>query len=210
MRYRDRGQAGRLLAEEVAKAGPVAPVVLALPRGGVPVANEISVSLDCPLDVLVARKLGVPWQPELGMGAIAEGEVKVLNADLIKRLRLTEDEVETVRKLEDVELRRRAGVYRSGGERLPVTGATAIIVDDGLATGFTAAAGVASARRAGADQVWMAVPVGPPDTVDWLGELADNIICPLMPRFFEAVGMWYDDFDQTTDDEVVGLLEARR
>lgn len=206
MHYRNRSHAGGILAEQVAAHEPSQPVVLALPRGGVPVGHEVALRLGCPFDVLVARKLGVPWHGELGMGAIAEGGVVVINDELVARLRITEAEVEAVRAAEETELQRRASVYRGGRPRLPLTDSIAIIVDDGLATGYTAAAAIDSVRRAGAAQAWLAVPVGPKDTVDWLKQLADRVICSLTPRFFEAVGMWYDDFTQTTDDEVVVLL----
>jgi len=205
-RYADRVQAGRVLAREMA-AGPFAePVVLGLPRGGVVVAAEVATALGAPLDVLVVRKLGVPWHPELGMGAIAERGVVLLNDEVVRATGVSAADIERVRRREEAELRRRAEVYRQGRPPRDLAGATAILVDDGLATGFTARAAIESARRGGAERVVLAVPVGAADTVRALRRMADEVVCPLTPRDFAAVGVWYDDFRQVGDGEVVELL----
>ncbi len=205
-RYRDRRHAGRILAEAVAARSFAHPVVLALPRGGVVVAAEVATVLDAPLDVLVVRKLGVPWHPELGMGAIAERRVMLLNEEVVRATGVTPAEIEEVRRREEAELARRSTVYRQGRSPLDLTDTTAVIVDDGLATGFTARAAIESARRGGAARVVLAVPVGAADTVAALGRIADEVICPLAPRDFLAVGAWYDDFAQVSDEEVVAIL----
>lgn len=206
-RYRDRAEAGRVLAQAVAAESFDRPVVLALPRGGVVVAAEVAAALPAPLDVLVVRKLGVPWHPELGMGAIAERGVMLLNDEVVRAAGVTPTDIEEVRRREEAELHRRSAVYRQGRPALDLTGTTAIIVDDGLATGFTARAAIESARRGGAVRVVLAVPVGAADTVRALRRVADEVICPLAPRDFLAVGAWYDDFAQVTDGEVVAILQ---
>jgi len=172
------------------------------------VAAEVAAALDAPLDVLVVRKLGVPWHPELGMGAIAERGVMLLNDEVVRATGVRPEDVEQVRRREDAELRRRAEIYREGRPPRDLTGAVAILVDDGLATGFTARAAIESARRGGAAQVVLAVPVGAADTVRSLRRVADEVICPSTPRDFLAVGAWYDDFRQVSDAEVVALLRS--
>lgn len=207
MRYTDRRKAGEALAEKLADLRLADPVILGLARGGVVVAEPVSETLDAPLDVLVVRKLGVPWHPELGMGAIAEGGVRLINEDLVTRAGITDEEIERVTEIETRELNRRAELYREGRDPLPLDG-TAVIVDDGLATGFTARAAIESARRRGSTEVVLAVPVGAAATVAELENLADRVVCPLQPRELGAVGAWYRDFAQTMDSEVVSILAA--
>lgn len=206
MAYRDRRHAGEALAGHL---GPVSGsvVVLGLPRGGVVVAEPVADALAAPLDVLVARKLGVPWQPELGMGAVAEGGVVALNPQVIRHAGVSTEEIEAIRRREEAEVDRRARRYRSDRPREPLAGRTAVIVDDGLATGYTARAAIQAARAAGAARVVLAVPVGAPSTVAELETLADEVVCPLVPSNLMAVGQWYDDFRQVEDDEVVAVLD---
>lgn len=185
------------------------PVVLGLPRGGVVVAVPVAEALAAPLDVLVVRKLGVPWHPELGMGAIAEGDVVVVNRDLMEKAGVSDFELEEVEGRERRELERRAVLYRQGSGAVELNRRTALIVDDGLATGFTARAAIASARRKGATSVVLAVPVGAPTTVKELSALADRVVCPMQPPNLGAVGAWYRDFDQVSDDEVIEAIRAR-
>jgi putative phosphoribosyl transferase len=209
-RFRDRREAGRALAERVRSLGLADPVVLALPRGGVPVAAEVAAALDAPLDVLVARKLGLPGQPEFGVGAIAEGGEPLLDEHVLSRLGLsTHDMADTVAR-EREELARRVAHYR--GERaLPdLTGRQVVLVDDGLATGVTARAALRSVRSARPDQLVLAVPVCAPDSARALAAEADHVVCVLQPVGFGAVGAWYERFDQTSDAEVLDLLAAGR
>ncbi len=206
--FRDRREAGRLLAERVAGLRAESPVVLGLPRGGVPVAAEVARALRAPLDVIVVRKLGVPYQPELGFGAIGEGDVRLLDDDLVRQTGLSSREVEAVARREQDELARRVARYRHGRAPIPIRGRTVVIVDDGLATGGTAAVAVRVARELGARRVVVAVPVAPPETIVRLRAEADDVISLLTPARFVAVGQWYDDFDQTSDEEVARLLEG--
>jgi putative phosphoribosyl transferase len=210
MAFRDRVDAGRQLAERLAeyRDEPVV-VVVALPRGGVPVAAEVARALRAPLDVLVVRKLGCPWQPELGMGAIAEGDITVLNEDLIARLGVDDAAIRTVADRERAELERRIRRYRGERPPVPVEGRTAILVDDGIATGSTARAAVDVLRRRGASRVVLAAPVAPREAVATLGHAADEVVTVETPLLFMAIGQFYDDFSQTTDDEVADLLAER-
>jgi predicted phosphoribosyltransferase len=181
-------------------------VVLALPRGGVPVAYEVANALHVPLDVFSVRKLGVPGHPELAMGAIASGGVQVLNEDVLAWYRPSADTVDAVARVEMRELDRRERVYREGRPLVLVEGRTVILVDDGLATGSTMRAAVQAVRQLRAARVVVAAPVGAPDTCDVLRRLADDVVCVLTPDRFVAVGAWYRDFSETTDDEVRKLL----
>jgi putative phosphoribosyl transferase len=204
-RYRDRADAGEALAERLADhAGRADVVVLGLVRGGVPVAAAVARHLGVPLDVLVVRKLGVPWAPEVAFGALGPGGVRVLNADIADRL--DAEQVAAVTRNEAAELRRREARYRGGQPPLELSGRTAIIVDDGLATGATARAAVAVARRLGAARVLVAVPVGSPDAYLAVARAADGLVCPLTPPDFGAVSRYYADFHQVSDDEVAALL----
>lgn len=208
-RFSDRVEAGRVLAKRLrAYADRSDVVVLALPRGGVPVAAEVAAELGAPLDVFVVRKLGVPFQPELAMGAIASGGVRVLNDDVIAAARITSPMLESATRIEQRELERRERAYRNGRPAVPIGGKVVILIDDGLATGSTMRAAVEAVRRLQPSRIVVAVPVGAPDTCHALAQSADEVTCLEMPVPFSAVGVWYEDFSQTTDDEVRMLLEA--
>jgi putative phosphoribosyl transferase len=183
------------------------PVVVALPRGGVPVGVEVADALGAPLDVIIVRKLGTPGQPELAMGAIGEGGVRILNYEVLDALRVTDGQLEAVAAREQHELDRRAQRLRAGRARVPLTGHTAILVDDGLATGSTARAAILVARAQGAHRVVVATPVAPRSTVVELGDVADAVVCVATPEPFRAIGQWYVDFRPTSDDQVVALLD---
>jgi len=185
-------------------------VVLGLPRGGVPVAAEVARALRVPLDVLVVRKLGAPGQEELAIGAIGEGGVRVLNAGLVESLGLKNEEVDRIAAREKRELERRMATYRAGHEALEVEDKTVIVVDDGVATGATMRAGLQALRAMGAGRIVAAAPVGAVDSVAALAEDADDVVVLETPEWFNAVGQWYEDFSQTTDDEVRGLLADNR
>jgi putative phosphoribosyl transferase len=208
MRFRDRVDAGRHLAEVVRSAGVAGSdvVVLGLPRGGVPVAFEVARALGAPLDVIVVRKLGVPFQPELAMGAIGEDGVRVENEDIVASAALGAVDVGAVERQERAELERRARRYRGDGARLDLHRRTAVIVDDGIATGSTARAACQVARAQGASRVVLAVPVAPGAARAALRDVCDALLCVAVPDPFTAVGEWYDDFSPTSDDEVVELL----
>ncbi|HEY3065276.1 MAG TPA: phosphoribosyltransferase [Methylomirabilota bacterium] len=207
--FHDRHDAGRRLAEKLRAYAGTSAMVLALPRGGVPVAAEVADRLGLPLDVFVVRKLGVPGYPELAMGALANGGVRVLNADVVQALGITPDLIETVARREATELARRERAYRGDQPSLDVDGRTVILVDDGLATGATMRAGIAALRARGAAHVVVAVPVGAPETCAALAADADEVVCATAPQPFFAVGHWYENFEQTSDDEVRALLRRR-
>jgi putative phosphoribosyl transferase len=206
MRFRNRTDAGRRLARRLDELRGRDVVVLGLPRGGVPVAREVAAVLGAPLDVLVVRKLGVPRQPELGFGAIGEHGVRVLNEDVLRQVRVTEDDRAEVERSERAELARRVRRYRRGREPVPLAGRTVVVVDDGLATGATAEAACRVVRHRGAARIVLAVPVGAPSAAQRLRDVADEVICLGTPDLFGSVGAWYDDFTQVTDEEVTGLL----
>ncbi|MGW7577592.1 phosphoribosyltransferase family protein [Streptomyces sp. NPDC054765] len=206
MLFTDRADAGHRLAEALGHLQGEEPVVLGLPRGGVPVAFHVARALRAPLDVIVVRKLGVPYQRELGFGAIGEGGVRVLSDDIIRRGRLDQADLASVEHAEAAELARQAERFRAGRPRLDLTGRTAIVVDDGIATGATAAAACQVVRAQGAARVVLAVPVAPPDAAERLRTATDEFICLSTPFAFSAVGEWYRDFSQTPDEEVVSLL----
>lgn len=209
--FADRVEAGRLLAERLEYLHDQDVVVLGLPRGGVPVAFEVAEALDAPLDVIVVRKLGVPFQPELAMGAIGEGGARVLDAHVIARARINDAELRAVESRERALLEERVERLRRKRERIDLTGRIALIVDDGIATGSTARVACAVARHLGAARVILAAPVAPDDTVRGFAE-ADEIVCVSVPLQFMAVGHHYRDFSSTSDDEVILLLDnaARR
>ncbi len=209
-RFSDRYEAGRALGEALAGLDPLNPLVLALPRGGVPVGYEVAARLDCPMDVLVVRKLGVPYQPELAMGAISEGGTVIRNQEVLAAAGVDEATFQEVVQRETRELERRLVEYRRSAPAIDPSGTTAIIVDDGLATGSTARAAVEVIKSRQADEVWVAVPVAPAETANAIGELADRVVVLESPRFFGAVGAWYQDFSQTTDEEVRSLLAGSR
>jgi putative phosphoribosyl transferase len=183
---------------------------LALPRGGVPVAYEVARRLGAPMDVFVVRKLGMPGYPELAMGAIASGGVRVMNDDVLTLYRPTASAIEAVTREERGELERRERAYRDGRPLAPVKGRVATLVDDGLATGSSMRAAVLAVRRLHPARVVVAVPVGAREACDTLREIADDVVCLSMPKPFSSVGMWYVDFSQTTDQEVRQLLAAHR
>ncbi len=205
--FRDRVDAGRQLAERLAFLRGQDVVVLGLPRGGVPVAFEVAEALNAPLDVVVVRKLGVPFQPELAMGAIGEGGARVLDADVCRRARISEDDLRSVQRREREELDARVASYRRGRERVDVTGRVAVVVDDGIATGSTARVACEVARQLGAARVVLAVPVGPSATLREF-PAADEVVCISAVSRFLAVGYHYLDFSPTSDEEVIVLLEA--
>jgi len=185
-------------------------VVLGLPRGGVPVAFEVAEALHAPLDVLLVRKLGVPFRPELAFGAIGEGGVRVLSDDVVREARLSDRQMAAVESRQWDELRRRSDRFREGHPRIPLRGRVAVIVDDGIATGATARAACQVARAQGATRVVLAVPIGPPDTAKRFATSADDVVCLQQPVSYFAVGQGYRNFTQTTDDEVVALLDRAR
>jgi putative phosphoribosyl transferase len=204
--FADRRAAGRALADRLRSyVGRNDVVVLALPRGGVPVACEVAKTLEAPLDVFIVRKLGVPGHEELAMGAIASGGVRVLNEDVLRWYGLSEADVETVARIEVGELERREQLYRDGRDLIRIEGRVVILVDDGLATGSTMRAAVQAVRRLHPARIVVAVPVGARETCNSLRE-ADEVICALVPDSFSAVGQWYGDFSQTSDEEVRRLL----
>jgi putative phosphoribosyl transferase len=208
MMFRDRYEAGEALAERLREfAGRPDVVVLALPRGGVPVGYVVARELGVPLDVFVVRKLGTPGQVELAMGAIASGGVRVLNADVVESLGIPEWAIEQVTRQEQEELERRERQYRGDRPPMDVRGKTVILVDDGLATGSTMRAAAAALRKAGAARIVVAVPVASRATCDQLREEGNEVVCATTPEPFYAVGQWYKDFAQTTDEEVRELLD---
>jgi len=205
--FQGRSEAGRLLGAELASRKlPAGVIVLALPRGGLPVGAEVAEALQAPLDVVVVRKLGVPWQPELAMGAIA-GETSALNQELMRELRISDEEVEAVIAQETKEVERREKLYRSGLPPQNLRGRAVVIVDDGLATGSTMLAAVRHARSVHPESLIVAVPVGSSDACRRIGSEADDCICLAVPEPFFAVGEWYVDFRQVTDQEVQDILK---
>jgi predicted phosphoribosyltransferase len=206
-RFRDRTDAGRLLADKLAAyANRPDVIVLALPRGGVPVAYEVARALGAPLDVFLVRKLGLPGHEELAMGAVATGGVRVLNNQVVRALRIPDYVIDAVAAWENQELGRRERLYR--GDRPPpdVRGRTVILIDDGLATGATMLAAVKALRQLEPARIVVAVPTAAPDTCEMLRAEVDEVICAITPEPFHAVGLWYEDFSQTTDEEVRELL----
>jgi putative phosphoribosyl transferase len=207
MLIRDRSEAGQLLASKLkqyAKKSDV--IILALPRGGVPVAYQVAKNLDLPLDIFIVRKLGVPGQEELAMGAIASGGVRVLNQDIIEALQIPISIIDSVARKEQAELERRENFYRPDSSRINVTNKTVILIDDGLATGATMRAAAEALLQQKAKKIIIAVPVAAESTCRELSYLVDEVICIITPEPFYGVGYWYDDFSQTSDNEVIELL----
>lgn len=205
--YRDRTEAGRRLARELETyEGREDVVVLALPRGGLPVGRAVADALDAPLDVLLVRKLGAPFQPELALGAVATGGIRILNENLLRQVRVPDEELEEVTAREWEELERRERAYRGDREPLPVEGRTVIVVDDGVATGSTLRAAVRSLRERGPARIVAAVPVAPADSARELAGEVDEFVCPLTPTTFFGISRWYERFPQLSDDRVRELL----
>jgi putative phosphoribosyl transferase len=206
-RFQDRREAGRVLAERLREfANDPNVLVLALPRGGVPVAYEIARALALPLDVFIVRKLGVPGHEELAMGAIASGGVRVFNEEVVDRLRISDQRIDAVAAREQQEIDRRELEYRGDLPPVNLRDRKIILVDDGLATGATMRAAVRALREAGASEIIVSVPVGSIEALERIGREADDIVCPLAPEDFQAVGQFYEDFSQTSDEEVRELL----
>lgn len=210
MQFRNREEAGRRLAAELAAGDLVGndPLVLALPRGGVPVAAPVARELAGELDVLVVRKLGLPGHSELAMGAVAAGGVRVLNEDIVRSFAVDPGVIEQVTERERAELDRRERLYRGEREPLSVEGRQTVLIDDGLATGATMRVAIAALRAKGAERVIAAVPVAAPDVCRAVAQEADEAVCLETPEPFNAVGRWYREFPQTSDDEVRSLLQA--
>jgi predicted phosphoribosyltransferase len=212
MRFRDREEAGRELGARLRllreKDELPRPVVLALPRGGVTVALEVARALDAPLDVLVARKIGAPFQPELGVGALAGDGPPLYDRESLARLGLTEAELAPVVRRERAELKRRERLYRQGRPAADLSGRTVVVVDDGLATGVTARAALRAVRGGAPRRVVLAVPVSSPQAARLLRPEVDELVCLAQPSDFRAVGLWYDDFEQLSDDDVLRALRA--
>jgi putative phosphoribosyl transferase len=204
--FKDRRDAGRRLADRLAGRATAHPVVIGMARGGLPVAADVARRLGAPLDVIVVRKIGVPWQEELGVGAIVEGGVTAFNEPLMAELGVRQgDLAQTIHREEKV-LADRVARYRGDQPPFPVRGREVILVDDGLATGFTARAAILALRTRGASRVLLAVPVAPPATVEELRLVADEVVVLETPAEFYAIGEFYADFSQTADEEVIGLL----
>jgi putative phosphoribosyl transferase len=207
--FSNRREAGRELGSKLLQyAGRGDVVVLALPRGGVPVAFEVAEALDAPLDIFVVRKLGMPGHPEYAIGAIASGGVRVISEDIVRAYGIPQVMMDAVARAEQTELERREREYRTGAAPMDLRGHVVILVDDGLATGSTMKAAVQAVRQHGPARVVVAVPVGAPSTCQEFADVADETICARTPEPFSAVGLWYRDFSQTTDDEVRDLLET--
>ncbi|RAP36990.1 phosphoribosyl transferase [Legionella quinlivanii] len=206
-KYTDRCQAGRLLATYLEKYKNSDGIVLGLPRGGVPVACEVAKKLHLPLDVLIVRKLGLPGYKELAMGAIASGGTVFFNEELIKNHNVSAQAIEAVIKAETHELLRREAVYRGKRPYPVLTGKKVILIDDGIATGATLKAAVEAIKKQNPSSITIAVPVADPMVCKELEKLVDEVVCPLMPPDIQAVGLWYDDFRQTSDQEVLSFLK---
>ena len=210
--FKDRGEAGRQLAAAVVSLGLVDPLVLALPRGGVPVAAEVARVLRAPLDLLIVRKIGAPGQPELAVAAVAEGDPPTVVVDE-RTSRMTDVDdayVEREARTQRAEIERRRKTYRRGRARLGVAGKSVVVVDDGIATGSTVRAALQALRRMRPARLVLAVPVAPADTICELSPLVDDVVCLSQPAFFRSVGTYYADFHQVDDEEVIALLDAAR
>jgi putative phosphoribosyl transferase len=209
MMFQDRADAGRQLAQRLTPYRDENPYVFGLPRGGVVVAREVARHLDAPLDVIVARKLGAPMQPELGIGAIAPGGVRVLDERTVRYLDIPGEQIDRIVERETGEMDRRLRLYRGDAPFPDVSGCTAIVVDDGLATGVTARAAVRSIRLHHPRRILLAAPVCAPESAASFRTEVDEVVCVEAPADFRAVGLWYDNFEQTTDEEVIALLRKR-
>lgn len=205
MLYKDRHDAGRQLAEKLLKYKDENPIILAIPRGGVVVGYEIAKVLNAPLDVIIARKIGAPFQPELGIGAIAPNGIRILNGELIRSLGISESQIKEIIEKETLEMNRRAELYRGKQPPLDLFEKTVIVVDDGIATGISDKAVILSLPQLDPKKIVLAVPVCPPDAANKFREV-DEFICPFKPPDFYAVGAHYENFDQVNDEEVINLL----
>lgn len=210
MKFQDRREAGRALAERVTHLADDDVVVAALVRGGMPVAAEVARALDAPLEALVVRKVGAPFNPEFGIGAVSEEGRVVRNHRALEMANVDEAQFRQLAEEQQAEVERRVSSYRGDRSRERFEGRTVIVVDDGLATGVSATAGVEVAREMGAGKVVLAVPVGAPESVRRLEDVADEVVCPEQPADFRAVGSWYVDFAQVSDDDVKQILDAAR
>jgi putative phosphoribosyl transferase len=208
-KIRNREEAGKNLAARLAAyTGRENVLILALPRGGVPVAEPIAKALKSPLEAFIVRKLGVPGHRELAMGAIASGGVRVMNEDVVRSLGISEEQIEKVAKEEERELARREQQYRGDRPPLELSGKTVILVDDGVATGATMRVAIKALRKGGARKLVVAVPVAPPDTCEILCREVDELVCPFRPSPFHAIGLWYEDFPQISDETVTRILKG--
>ena len=208
--FKDREDAGRQLAERLVHYRAEAPVVLALPRGGVPVGYEVARTLQAPLDVFIARKLGAPYQPELAIGAVAQDGTRVGNERILREVGVSEDYIERVAAEETAEVKRRLILFRGERSELEIRERTAILVDDGIATGMTTEAAIQALRRQNPRRLILAVPVCADQTADWLRQEVDELICLEEPSNLMAIGFWYQHFEQISDEEVIELLERAR
>jgi len=210
--FQNRSDAGRQLAEGLMHLKTKDPVILALPRGGVPIAFEVASALKAPLDLVLVRKIGVPWQPELAAAAVVDGDhpETVENEDVVRLLNITKDFIKTAAERELKEIERRRALYLEGRDRIPITGRTAILVDDGIATGATTRAALRAVRRGKPRRLVLAVPVAPPETLEALRSECDELVCLSAPSFFMAIGAFYADFHEVADDEVVAFLRRAR
>ena len=205
--FKDRIDAGQILANKLSKYADQKPLVLGLPRGGVPVAFEVAKALKAPMDVYIVRKLGVPGHEELAMGAIATGDVRVLNKGVIDALQISKEEIAIETRKEKEELKRRERLYRGGRPPLDVTNRTVLLIDDGIATGSTIKAAIAALKKQKASRIVIGVPVAPPSAIEELKAEVDEVVCVSTPEFFMAISLWYDEFPQTSDEQVRELLE---
>jgi putative phosphoribosyl transferase len=210
MIFTDRHEAGLLLSSAVKELQLKQPIIIALPRGGVPIGYEITQALHASLTVIVARKIGAPMRPEFGIGAIAEGDIRVLDQDIIHRLGVSQDKLRELIEKEKEELKRRVGLYRNGEPLPKLEKRTIILVDDGVATGITAQAAIIAIKKQKPKQIIFASPVCSSDTVQELRQLVDVVICLKTPVDFTAVGVWYEYFEAVTDDEVIHFLQRAR
>lgn len=210
MIYKDRQDAGQMLAEKLIKYSKDKPIIVALPRGGVVLGYEVAKKLNAPLDVIVARKIGAPLHPEFGIGAIAPNGIHILNVDLIKSMGVKDNELEKIIERETKEMNRRLELYREDLPPLDLNNKTVIVVDDGLATGVSTKAAILSIKQMNPKKIILAVPVSPMDTADKFRKEVDDFICLNEPAVFYAVGAYYENFDQTTDDEVIALLRKAK
>ncbi|MGD6850703.1 MAG: phosphoribosyltransferase [Candidatus Bathyarchaeia archaeon] len=208
--YSDRADAGRRLAAELKDFERKNAIVLAIPRGGVVLGYEIAQALNLPLDIIIPHKLGAPDNPELAIGAIAEDGTAILDQTLIAYMGVSREYISEESERQKKEIQRRLNRYRQGAEAPNLKGQDVIVVDDGIATGSTMKAALASLKNRGTATITVAIPVGPPSTIEELKRLADRVVCPYMPEYFQAIGQFYSDFSQTTDEEVIELLKENR